>query len=652
MLLRTKIVLVLVPVVLGYALLDHVVQRSILRPSFDRLEAQQAKKDLERTQLAVEGEIQRISDRAEAWCQREELAAFAQGNLASYSQEYLGDPLFEIEGFGLVYILDESGQVLWGEARTAQATEHVRLSDFPRGALSPGHALLSRSETPEPTLDGHPSRGEVTYDSQATVSGLMITEGGPLLVTSHPIAPASEGSKSPGRLILGRFLDEAKITQIGELSQVNFDVWDLFEAPSVLGQDLLDQITETVTPISRAASAEEVVTYTTIDDIRRQPALIIGSRSGRSISNSGAAVVQYALLSTVAAGILMLLVLLRVLQILVLAPITRFTNQALHVAKTDDTTVRIELDRADEIGLLSKEFDSMLAKLAASRSALVESARTAGMSEIATGILHNVGNVLNSVGVAGSLVESKLQKSPIQKLDAVIGLLDQHSEDLSGFIDNDPRGKQLLPVLTSLHKLLDNDRIESLEEIRTLNSGLEHIRGLVASQQEFARRSEVREILRIEDIVNEALMICERSGTMTPRVLIKHEIEPLAAFPIDRHKSLEILVNLLGNASQSIQSADPEEPRIRIEVQALNEQTARVSITDNGVGIPAENLQRIFNHGFTTKPEGHGFGLHSAANSASEMQCSLQVESPGPGQGATFHLDMPRVMQTEPNQAA
>ncbi len=653
MLLRTKIVLVLVPVVLGYALLDHVVQRSILRPSFDRLEGEQAERDLERTRLAVDGEVQRLSARAESWCQRENLAEFARGERPDYPEEHLGAPLFTIDGFGLVYVVDESGEVLWGEARTTGATEHVRLSQFPRGRLSHGHQLLSRVDAPDAALKANEGAGEVTIDNDGTVTGLIMTEAGPMLVASHAIAPGSSGGGSPGRLILGRFLDDKKIEQIGTLSRVNFEVWDLEHAPEALGQELLDEITGSISPVSRVASSSEVVTYATVNDVRQFPALIIGAYSDRSISSSGEAVVRYALLSTIAAGVLMLLVLLRVLQVLVLAPITRFTEQALHVGKTDDTTVRLELDRTDEIGMLSKEFDSMLSKLAGSRSALVESARSAGMSEIATGILHNVGNVLNSVGVAGSLIERKLHKSPVQKLKAVVELLQQHEGDLTGFLTNDPRGSQLLPVLESLHQLLEGDRSESLEEISTLNAGLEHIRGLVASQQAFARRSDVREVLKLEDIVEEALSICERSGATTRHVRIEQDHEAIPAFPIDRHKSLEILVNLLRNAYQSVQAQEPRDPCIQISIRALDESTTRVSVTDNGVGIAKENLERIFNHGFTTKPDGHGFGLHSAANSAGEMECHLHVDSPGAGQGATFHLDLPRLAQAvDPHRAA
>jgi signal transduction histidine kinase len=64
-------------------------------------------------------------------------------------------------------------------------------------------------------------------------------------------------------------------------------------------------------------------------------------------------------------------------------------------------------------------------------------------------------------------------------------------------------------------------------------------------------------------------------------------------------------------------------------------------VTDNGIGIPAENFKRLFEHGFTTKQEGHGFGLHSCALAVRELGGDIQTRSDGIGTGATFSLRLP-----------
>ena len=651
--LRTKIVLVLGPVVGGYALADHLVQRSILKPSFNRLERERAESDLERTRRSIEGEITSLSRRAASWAHRDDLVAFVLGQHPDYPDQRLGNQLFELDEFGLVYVVDGDGVVAWGEARPDGAETHHSLRDFPRESLSPGHPLLTRVERAvASSVSGENAEQAVAVDRDGPVSGLMMTEVGPLLVASHSIRASDGAGPARGRLILGRFLQGHTIEEISDRSGVEFDVWSLEDSPAVLGQELVDDITSTAEAVPRLTGPDEAVTYATLNDIRRQPALIIGSKSDRSVSRQGGTAIRYALLSTLGAGFLMLLVLLRVLQLLVLAPIGRLTDHAVRVGRTDDTTSRLGLEREDEIGTLSEEFDSMLGKLATSRSALVDSARAAGMSEIATGILHNVGNVLNSVGVAGTLVERKLRSSPVQKLAAVVALLEQNSEDLASFVREDARGKQLVPAMKALLGALERDRAESLEEVDTLNSGLEHIRDLIASQQAFAKRSEVKEVLSLASVVDEAIAICQRAGDQNSSVQVERTFEKIPGFPIDRHKVLEILVNLLRNAYQATAEQQADGPVIHVKVSLHGEDTARVEVRDNGVGIPAEILDKIFNHGFTTKRNGHGFGLHSAANSATEMGARLHAESNGVGKGASFVLDLPRHSQGEAADAA
>ena len=117
--------------------------------------------------------------------------------------------------------------------------------------------------------------------------------------------------------------------------------------------------------------------------------------------------------------------------------------------------------------------------------------------------------------------------------------------------------------------------------------------------------------------------------------------------PVDKHKVLQILVNLISNAKYALSDSDAKERQLTIAISrqpsraSSDDGFAEVSITDNGIGIARENLIRIFGHGFTTKKNGHGFGLHSGALAAKEMGGSLSVQSAGPGKGATFTLSLP-----------
>jgi signal transduction histidine kinase len=123
-------------------------------------------------------------------------------------------------------------------------------------------------------------------------------------------------------------------------------------------------------------------------------------------------------------------------------------------------------------------------------------------------------------------------------------------------------------------------------------------------------------------------------------VEVVRELEDVPAMNLDKHKILQIMVNLIQNAKQACGASKGAHKRLTVRVSA-REGWVRIMVIDNGVGIAPPNLTRIFNHGFTTGENGHGFGLHNGALSAREMGGSLSAQSGGTGQGATFTLSLP-----------
>ena len=280
------------------------------------------------------------------------------------------------------------------------------------------------------------------------------------------------------------------------------------------------------------------------------------------------------------------------------------------------------------------------AALAKANEELVNLSRQAGMSEIATSVLHNVGNVLTSVNVSAELLREHVRKTPVADLSRVVTLLQEHGANLSAFFAEDPRGAKLPEFLARLADHFTRLRIKQLEEVASLQKNVEHIKEIVAMQQSYARISGVTESLQVTDLVEDALRMIGGSFQRHAVQVVREFAPGLPAINTERHKVLQILVNLLGNARHACDSAGHGEKRITVRVSHADGRM-RVEVSDNGVGIAAENLDRIFNHGFTTKKAGHGFGLHSAANAAGEMGGSLTVRSDGPSKGATFTLELP-----------
>jgi signal transduction histidine kinase len=339
-------------------------------------------------------------------------------------------------------------------------------------------------------------------------------------------------------------------------------------------------------------------------------------------------------------------------KLIVITPLSALTEKAVEIGRRDDTTIKVGLERADEIGQLAGEFDRMLGKLAKSREQVIQTARQAGMSEIATGVLHNVGNVLNSVNVAANLAVKKTDELALADLEILVGVLEGHQRDLAAFVGQDPRGKHLVPFLKELSEGLATQRQALRGELRALNQGIEHIAELVRAQQSHAGTKGVFEKAQLAEQVEAALGICQPGLAECVDLEVVRDFAALPAVDVDKHKLMEILVNLIQNAAQSLRERGGAGRRLELRLARLSEGAARIEVRDNGIGIPRENLTRIFQHGFTTKKNGHGFGLHVSANAATEMGAKLHAHSDGPDRGASFYLDIPLPAEAVPAAAA
>ncbi|MGH8328738.1 MAG: sensor histidine kinase, partial [Steroidobacteraceae bacterium] len=277
---------------------------------------------------------------------------------------------------------------------------------------------------------------------------------------------------------------------------------------------------------------------------------------------------------------------------------------------------------------------------------LLVASRDAGMAEVATNVLHNVGNVLNSVNVSASIVAERVRKSKCVGLARVTALLSEHAHDLTTFLTGS-QGRNLPVYLEELAADLVAERDAAGAELAALRSNVEHIKEIVAMQQSYAGRGGLAEIVDVRTLVEDSLRMNEGAFSRHGVTLVRdfHEV-PLIT--VDKHKVLQILVNVIRNAKYACDESGSADKRVTVRVQAVNG-TMLIAVIDTGVGIPPENLDRIFSHGFTTRKGGHGFGLHSCALAAKDLGGSLQGESAGLGRGATFTLTLPLTQPEQPH---
>ena len=370
----------------------------------------------------------------------------------------------------------------------------------------------------------------------------------------------------------------------------------------------------------------------------------------------------------IALSLIVAAVVAMVLQARVSRPILAMARVAERIAETHHFTDRVMVASSDELGVLADSFNTMLeeigrrdaalaaqtqqlqeqvyakerahAALAEAQQNLIELSRLSGMAEVATGVLHNVGNVLNSVNVSTTLVAGKIRELRVDKLVSAIDMLQHREKDLAEFLSRDPKGRRVMPYLAKLAKHLQDERETSLRELELLRDHVGHIKEIVATQQNYAKVSGLTEAISMSNLVQDAFRIIEPSFERH-EIRLDRDFEELPPVTVDKHKVLQILLNLFRNAKEAIKENGNKTRAVRVRIHRHGTGHVRIEVKDSGIGLATENLTRIFAHGFTTKRGGHGFGLHSGALDAKQMGGALWAESDGAGRGATFILELP-----------
>ncbi|MGD0654599.1 MAG: CHASE sensor domain-containing protein [Thermoguttaceae bacterium] len=373
------------------------------------------------------------------------------------------------------------------------------------------------------------------------------------------------------------------------------------------------------------------------------------------------------------------------LQHIISVPILQLAKTAQMVSANRDYSVRVQKYANDELGTLYNEFNDMLGQieggekelqrahaqlkvrvqqlsnanldltkeiaerkraereLEIAHRQLLDAARRAGMAEVATGVLHNVGNVLNSINVSSTLVADRLRNSRLSELTRALDMLYLHAGDMENFLKENEKGKQLCDFLNLVAPHLDRERKMMLEEMQSLAKNINHIKTIVSMQQSYAGESGVRETVVLTDLIEDALVLNASSFGKYEIELVR-DYATMPQIQVEKQKVLQILVNLVRNARDALVESGRKDRRLTLRTGiGGNEKVkkVRIEVIDNGVGIAGKNLTRIFSHGFTTKKHGHGFGLHSSANTAKELGGNLFAHSDGPGRGAVFTLELP-----------
>jgi two-component system, NtrC family, sensor kinase len=319
---------------------------------------------------------------------------------------------------------------------------------------------------------------------------------------------------------------------------------------------------------------------------------------------------------------------------IIVRPIRALSSTARKIATGKLPPVMPDVQGGDEITELAASLRAMLEKVHhESQAELVAASRHAGMAEVATGVLHNVGNVLTSVNVSLELLRERTQKMPIERLVKLHDLLGKAPS-----LDKEKLEVTRNYVGVVAESFAQYQR-DSSKDLLGLANHVDHIKRVVSMQNAYARVRSVVESAKVTALIHEAIELgCppQRRRDIALTVDIAPQLEE--AIQIDRHRVLQILVNLISNARDAVTGR--ANPTIQIVATRGGHRLA-ISVNDNGVGITEAQMPRVFSAGFTSKPQGHGYGLHSSALTARQLGGALGVESEGEGLGARFTLTVP-----------
>jgi len=353
------------------------------------------------------------------------------------------------------------------------------------------------------------------------------------------------------------------------------------------------------------------------------------------------------------------------LQRAISAPILELATTAKRISTEGDYSVRVPRRSDDEIGVLYEQFNLMLEQIQHGEQSLheardkleirvmerttqleelhkqlLETARRAGMAEVATSVLHNVGNILNSVNVSADLIRERLRKSEVTDLNRALAILDDHKNDLATFVTENQKGKHLAPYLIAAGRTLQSERDNLFDLSKSLMENITHMKSIVAMQQSYTQVSGLTETLSMGELIDDVIEM-HASSLQKYGIKLVRQYDDIPEVTIDKHRLVQILINLLKNAKESLMEKLGGDATLTIRLQKNGQDHMRIVVEDNGMGIHKEHLDKIFTYGFTTKEAGHGYGLHSCANLVGEMGGSLSRHSDGPNEGATFIIDLP-----------
>ena len=629
---RTKTLSVIALAVVFSALANFVVLKALVFPSFIALELDSARNRMQQILLAIGANTINVDGLASDYATWDDTFNFAHGGIKNYVAKNLSVQALAEMHIAAIGIFLPSGESLVDHIINGEANELQPAGERSFTKASGAGKLLLAAE------------------HGRSVSGILMAPEGPLIVASHPIVRTSGDGPAAGTFVFGRRLDDATLAQLRDQTQIDFRA-------TILGRTTLDgeepAHIEALVRSGQDTWAEEradgaVHVDGLVRDIEGKPVLHLTAPVSRDISAMGMNVLVASAIGSGLAGLVVMAATGVLLQWILIGPVARLTGHVLAIGQSGDIGRRVALDRTDELGVLSKEFDAMLEKLADARNRLLEHSYRSGLAEMASGVLHNVRNQLAPLTMRLGRLREQVAAPRDTKIERAL--------DELALAAADPERKEKIVKYIKMAMQAIDDRQQKLgAQMNGISTDFARFEQVLKELDRFSRAGDTLESTALAAVVQETIAMLPKFPDMD---LIIRVDPKLAVQPPVLGKSFilkHVLHNLVINAVEAIAAAGHKAGEIRIGAALTKSGELALidlDVSDTGAGIAPETLEKIFARGFSTKKgERRGTGLHWCANCITGMGGKITPFSEGVGKGATFRLTLP-IAQTTTEAAA
>jgi two-component system NtrC family sensor kinase len=393
-------------------------------------------------------------------------------------------------------------------------------------------------------------------------------------------------------------------------------------------------------PVERLEETDALTrVYRTYSDVYGEPLMTLKVDVPREISARGTRAVAYASAYLIVAAVIVLLLLVMVLNRVILRPLAAVTRHAVALGENEDLTTRLALKRSDEFGVLAREFDRMVERVAESRTQLVDQSFQAGFAELAKGVLHNLGNAMTPIGVRLANLDDRLRAAPVEEAE-------QGFAELQEGVDDPGRRSDLQDFMRlAAHELAVTVR-NAQEDVAVMKRQSSMVQSTLSEQMRTARNEHVIEPVRLTELLAQSLEIVPDAARQRLMIDSDDSLRRLGVVRLARTVLRLVLQNLVINAADAVRDAGKEKGSLCLSAEILRDadrEQLHLTCQDDGVGIPPEDLARVFERGFTTKSldTNHGIGLHWCANAVGALGGRIWAASEGPGHGTAMHVLVP-----------